>query len=131
MHKTAHLLGLSGLIPFVGLTALMHQPWAATYFLPYSAVILSFLGGIHWGVALQDPRWSNSWRLSLCMLPSLIGWVALTLPLKESLILLMIAYVLWWIYDYSQIKVDDYRRLRRCLSVVVIVCHGSWLFFNF
>jgi len=129
MNKTAYLLGLSGLIPFVGLTVLMHQSWAVTYFLPYSAVILSFLGGIHWGVALQDDRWSNSWRLCLCMLPSLLGWVALLLPVALAFALLFVAYALWWGYDYSQVKNGDYRQLRRCLSIVVLVCHGSWMFF--
>ncbi|QSR34598.1 DUF3429 domain-containing protein [Marinobacterium iners] len=130
MNKTAYLLGLSGLIPFVGLTALMYQPWAITFFLSYSAVILSFLGGIHWGVALRDEQWSNSWRLCLCMLPSLLGWLALLLPQQAALMLLLAAYALWWAYDYSQLKIKEYRQLRRCLSLVVMVCHGSWLFFG-
>lgn len=131
MHKTAYLLGLAGLIPFVVATAFMFYPLSITLFIPYSAVILSFLGGIHWGVALQNKNWGHSWRISVCMLPSLIGWVALVLPNQEALIVLMVAYALWWLYDYTQIPNPDYRRLRRCLSIVVLVCHASWLFFYF
>jgi hypothetical protein len=130
MNKTAYLLGLSGLIPFVGLTALMHQPWAITWFLAYSAVILSFLGGIHWGVAMRDPSWSNPWRLCLCMLPSLLGWLALALAHGAALAVLFTAYALWWLYDFSQLKDKSYRQLRRCLSLVVLVCHGSWMYFG-
>jgi len=130
MNTTAYLLGLSGLIPFVGLTAFMNQPWAISYFLPYSAIILSFLGGIHWGVAVRDSEWSNPRRLCLCMLPSLLGWLALLLPVKAGLMLLLVAYALWWAYDHSQLKIREYRQLRRCLSAVVIVCHGSWLLFG-
>ncbi len=129
LHKTAYLLGLAGLIPFVGLTALMYQPWSHSLFMTYSAVILSFLGGIHWGVALQKPEWSNSWRISLCMLPSLIGWTALALNQTWGMITLLLAYVGWWIYDYTQIDNKHYRGLRRCLTIVVAVCHISWLVF--
>ena len=129
LHKTAYLLGLAGLIPFVGLTALMYQPWSHSLFMTYSAVILSFLGGIHWGVALSQPGWSNHWRISLCMLPSLIGWTALALPVQVGLITLLLAYIVWWIYDYTQIRHAQYRGLRRCLTIVVAVCHISWLVF--
>lgn len=129
MHKTAYLLGLAGLIPFVGLTALMYSPLSASLFIAYSAVILSFLGGIHWGFALQNQAWSNSWRISLCMLPSLIGWIALVLPMQQALIVLVVAYAFWWVYDYTQIVIKDYRGLRRCLTLVALVCHGSWLYF--
>ena len=113
MNKTAYLLGLSGLIPFVGLTALMHQPWAIT-----------------WGVAMRDPSWSNPWRLCLCMLPSLLGWLALALAHEAALAVLFAAYALWWLYDFSQLKDKSYRQLRRCLSLVVLVCHGSWMYFG-
>lgn len=130
IHKTAYWLGLAGLIPFVGLTALMFQPWSEAIFITYSAIILSFLGGIHWGVALQQPNWANSWRISLCMLPSLIGWLALALPHQWALITLVMAYAIWWAYDFSQINNKNYRGLRRCLTLVVIVCHLSWLFFH-
>lgn len=129
MNRAATLLGLAGLIPFVGLTAMMYQPWAIGLFMTYSAVILSFLGGIHWGVALRDTDWRNNWRLCLCMLPSLLAWLALALPVEVALTLLLLSYAAWWLYDFMQLAIADYRRLRRCLTLVVLACHGSWLYF--
>ena len=84
----AWLLGLAGLIPFVacGLLAVgMDGDRAAFALVAYGAVILAFLGGVHWGVALQEPsgRGERS-RLGLGTLPSLAGWVALLLLLAVN-----------------------------------------------
>lgn len=54
------LLGLLGLIPFI-VTAYLAAAWQApadlralTALIAYAAVILSFLGGVHWGFALVE-----------------------------------------------------------------------------
>ena len=52
----------------------------------YGAVVLSFLGGVHWGFALAPGTVEQSgrterWRLLFGVMPSLIGWVALLAPL--------------------------------------------------
>ena len=53
-------LGLAGLIPFVLTAAVQWLPqpgWrmlAAMALLGYGAVIVSFLGGIHWGLAMRS-----------------------------------------------------------------------------
>lgn len=80
----ALMLGFSGLIPFVAAPLYMHYsgiflPEVATAQLAYGASILSFLGGVRWGLTLplgstQSPNWSN---LSYSVLPSLIAWVGL------------------------------------------------------
>lgn len=131
LHKSAYLLGLAGLIPFVALTAMMFHSASISLFLTYSAVILSFLGGIHWGFALQQPEWANTRRISLSMLPSLTAWLALALSPQVAIVLLLVTYSLWWIYDIKQLSNMSYRRLRRCLTLVVMVCHISWLVFYF
>lgn len=87
----AILLGVAGLIPFIfcGIGALSAEPTRAahmmTALLAYGAVILSFLGAVHWGFALgtqaADETKSESRRLALGVLPSLAGWVALLLPI--------------------------------------------------
>ena len=81
----ATLLGLAGLLPFIGcgLAALGPQGDRATLALvAYGAVILAFLGGVHWGFALEDPvgRGERE-RLVLGVMPSLVGWVALLLAI--------------------------------------------------
>ena len=81
----AVLLGLGGLVPFLGcgFFAVSAADPAATGWLQalilYGAVILSFLGGVHWGLALSDARpdlpapsadQPNRLRIGLGVLPS-------------------------------------------------------------
>ena len=88
----AILLSVAGLLPFIGcgLAALgldelyaQHMLWAL---MAYGAVVLSFVGGMHWGLALapgaveQGGR-SERWRLLFGVMPSLLGWAALLAPL--------------------------------------------------
>jgi hypothetical protein len=81
----ATLLGVAGLLPFIGagLAGLGPQGDRAMMALvAYGAVILSFLGGVHWGFALQDPaERGQRQRLLLGVAPSLVGWVALLLAM--------------------------------------------------
>ena len=81
----AVLLGLGGLIPFLacGFGAVwLRDEVQATELLAaliaYGAVILSFLGAVHWGLALEDQIGiADRARLLLGVLPALIGWAAL------------------------------------------------------
>lgn len=80
-------LGLSGLLPFWGLALAQASGlgfgWPAgtmaNALALYGATILSFLGGIRWGVAMGDaggrPR-----AYALSVLPQLAGWATLALP---------------------------------------------------
>jgi hypothetical protein len=81
----ATLLGLAGLLPFIacGLVALQPQGNnAALALVAYGAVILAFLGGVHWGFALEEPTGRGEReRLALGVVPSLVGWVALLLAI--------------------------------------------------
>jgi hypothetical protein len=93
---TALLLGIAGLIPFVvcALGALRGDvpPGGVNYWLlalcGYAAVILSFVGGVHWGFVLEAPapggvaiRPRRAYRLVLGVLPSLGGWIAILVML--------------------------------------------------
>jgi hypothetical protein len=91
------LLGYAGLIPFVigAALAVLGPPswraWAAFALAAYGAVILSFLGAVHWGLALRaSPEESSAaWpRPGLGVLPALVGWVGLLLPAPFGLALL-------------------------------------------
>ena len=66
----------------------------------YAAVTLAFAGGIHWGFELQSrqqDRFVERARLGLGIVPPLVGWIALLLPLVVpswvSLIVLIAAYI--------------------------------------
>jgi len=80
----AWILGLAGLIPFVMCAAMQwYGPpgWrmlAGLALLSYGAVIVSFLGGIHWGLAMRASPVPTP-RLIWGVMPSLLGWSAVLL----------------------------------------------------
>jgi hypothetical protein len=87
--------GLAGLIPFIaGTLALWLAPaglgqWLWKAFIAYGAVILTFVGAIHWGIALALPHGANSDRANPAIafgygwsvVPALVGWLALLVTL--------------------------------------------------
>lgn len=91
-------LGYAGLIPFVA--ALLgflfgdepRQAYFSRQFIAYGAVILSFIGAVHWGVALGSGR-LQIMRLSFSVLPALLAWAALLLPRAPAAWLLLIGFV--------------------------------------
>lgn len=84
MNKTslpalATVLGAAGLLPQIvalwatRLEATRYQGLAAGYF--YAALILSFLGGIWWGIAANNPR-APRWLYVAAVVPSLVAFVS-------------------------------------------------------
>ncbi len=131
--RTAVLLGAGGAVPFI---ALAIASWIATekaaliaaeWVLAYAAVILSFIGGAHWGFAsLRSGTHSASGPsllLALSVLPSLIGWAALLLPALWSAGTLTLAFIAILPVDrWAQARSlapDWWMRLRLPLSVTV------------
>lgn len=132
------LLGIAGLVPFIGLAAVVllavpgWQAFALQAFLYYSAVILSFLGGVHWGVAMSvDHEGSHhfSSRMLVAMAPSLLAWPALMLAPRFALLALMTGFLLIRLYEAQSDSVERlppwYTSLRTLLTVVVVVAHLS------
>lgn len=91
MSKTAIppaplLLGLAGLIPFWALAIglLMHgalgvtPPQLDAALATYGAIIVSFLGGIRWGLAVPAGDTGRNYLISV--LPSLVAWALLAAP---------------------------------------------------
>jgi hypothetical protein len=110
MPLLAILLSVLGLVPFIacGLAALGNDPDTAarmqSVLIGYAALVLGFVGGIHWGLVLQPRQQTPQQhpgagraRLALGVLPLLMGWIALALPLVAapwvSLILLIVGYI--------------------------------------
>ncbi len=98
LPPVAVALGIAGLLPFIGcgLGAIaMPSPDAERFLaalLAYGAVVLAFLGAVHWGFVLESPEpdamasltRQDRPRLILGVVPALIGWVALLMPLVLS-----------------------------------------------
>ncbi len=143
----AILLGLAGLIPFVGgsLGALGPGEEMARLSLlglsAYGAVILSFLGGVHWGLGLAAAGRTESGRtgsgraverarFGLGVVPSLVGWGALLVTFiglpKSGLLILAAGFVGLTIGEARATRAGlvpaAYMGLRWVLSIVVVVC---------
>ncbi|MGC9269634.1 DUF3429 domain-containing protein [Acidiphilium sp.] len=84
---TAALLTAAGATPFLAALAIIitqptNAPAATIAMITYGACILSFLGAVHWGFALEpggvvtDPK-LNHQRLAFGVAPALIAWFAL------------------------------------------------------
>jgi hypothetical protein len=126
----ATLLGLAGLLPFVvgALASFDGGPlgrWAPSALLAYAAVILSFLGGVHWGLAMAAER--PSWlRYGASVVPALLGWTALLLGGRLAFLLLVASFASLLAYDLGAVRAGEapawYPRLRWPLTLVVALC---------
>lgn len=134
---TVRLLGLAGLLPFVagaaGLAMLpvpSLQAWAGVALVAYGALIASFLGGIHWGLAMQGQP-PVGLRLGWGVLPSLFAWLAVLLPPSAGLLLLAVLLLACYAVDrrlYARAGMSSWLGLRLQLTgVAVASClAGAW-----
>jgi hypothetical protein len=126
------MLGYAGLLPFICLPLLVAADmtnyfYSFQHFVQYSAIILSFFGGIHWYDALQHNRINH--QLYVAMLPSIVGWLGLVF-LNGNLLLgvLSCAFIGMLMYDkytltMEKSKVIEYTTLRLALTTIVVLCH--------
>lgn len=132
----ARWFGLSGAIPFVGLgvgsafMSLAHQSYAQYVLVAYGALILSFLGGVHWGRAITE--WMNEagkrpglWiALGLSVVPSLIGWCGLLVPSGVALPALAASFAGMLMIDLNAVRAGQfpawYGNLRVILTSIVV-----------
>ena len=134
----ARWLGYAGLLPFVGLAAaawLTQAPvhaHVAMALLAYGAAILSFLGAIHWGLAMRESHSQIGGRQLLWgVIPSLGAWVALLLPPGDGLML--VAFGLWacFLVDrraYPRFGLGAWLPMRLTLTTIAsLACMaGAW-----
>jgi len=125
--STALVLGLAGLIPFFGCAlaaTLFDGELAARSTLAlaaYGAVILSFLGGVKWGVLVNDKTSLKRWKpIVLSVIPSIIAWLALLLPAIAMLSVLAAGVVYQYFLDSESVHQTElpewYGRLRLILT---------------
>jgi uncharacterized protein (DUF2237 family) len=132
LQRPAQLLSCSGTFPVIGLALAMivmreAPEWMIQALTSYAAIILGFLGGIHWGMGLLLHRVA---RLYIAVLPALYAWGVLQLPWPVSGWALALGFLLMLGLDWrSQVLPAWYRQLRLSASVVVILnlCVAAWL----
>ncbi len=130
-------LGYLGLIPFMfgAVTALLSQELvslAFQAFILYSLAILSFMGGVHWGLALITGT-RQSTRLLISVVPVVAAWISLiALPAPLTLAVLGGGFIAQWFIDrpiLAELPIPSwYLEMRPRLAYVVAGCHLFMLF---
>ncbi|NJS35187.1 MAG: DUF3429 domain-containing protein [Brachymonas sp.] len=59
--------------------------WLAIGLTAYAAIIASFLGGIHWGIAAQIPAEKRNFHLIWGVVPSIVAWIGSIMPAYAGL----------------------------------------------
>ena len=129
-RKKVKLLAYAGLTPSVGLAVLLWlvdpdlHPFVALAMTGYGASIVSFLGGIHWGIGFRNvsrmhnaPLFNFGWGV----VPSLLAWIAITMPAFAGLPLLAAILFLCYAVDrktYPEVGLEEWLPMRWHLTWV-------------
>jgi hypothetical protein len=124
--ELAARLGYAGLLPFVAGALLVWlvraevHAYVSLALSAYAALILSFLGGIHWGLAMRSPQ---PGRVGLIwgVVPSLVAWPAAVMPPDAGLVIQGLMFIVCYAVDrrlYPEQGVAGWLTLRFRLSAV-------------
>ena len=134
MPRTVAWLGYGGLIPFLALTPaslldLRHAALWSSALYAYGATILSFIGALHWGLAMSLPELSGderAARYAWSVVPALIAWPATLLSPALAAPLLVAGFIAHYLQDRRlarQARLPGwYLPLRMRLSSVACLC---------
>ncbi len=129
-NTIAKRLGYAGLIPFVSLAVLLWivqadlRPWLTIALTSYAALIASFLGGIHWGIAATQPQPARSFHHIWGITPSLMAWLALIMPAYAGLPLIAALLIACYLVDrksYPAAGWSAWLPMRLKLTVVAVL----------
>jgi Protein of unknown function (DUF3429) len=135
LPQPAAILGGLGLLPFIALSLQIAtgQPLGARMTGPalyalqiYGSVMLAFLGGIQWGLAVASADRSDAWRrYGFAVVPSFAACAALWVGGRVGLITLAVALTIWCAYELWSTGLGEapawYGRLRAALTVVSVL----------
>jgi hypothetical protein len=152
LKQWASILGYSGTIPFISLAVILlldassttpaasglaASGLAASALHLYGAIILSFLGGLHWGRIACNPdiKPSDKWFLIYSVIPSLMGWSSYLLSdIWQGVALMLIAgFIISYVIDIRFIRLGAWQSwmkplrtnltLIACFSLTVLLLH--------
>ena len=140
LPRTVAWLGYGGLLPFLALTPaslLDHHHgvvWSDALY-AYGAIILSFIGALHWGLAMSLPELTERQR-SACfawsVVPALIAWPAVLFSPPLAAPLLVFGFIAHYLQDRRLARQATlpgwYLPLRLRLSSVAVVCLVAGVF---
>ena len=147
LKQWANILGYSGTIPFISLAVILlldassttpaaSGPAASALHL-YGAIILSFLGGLHWGRIACNPdiKPSDKWFLIYSVIPSLMGWSSYLLSdiWQGAALMLIAGFIISYVIDIRFIRLGAWQSwmkplrtnltLIACFSLTVLLLH--------
>jgi Protein of unknown function (DUF3429) len=141
-NALAKLLGYAGLAPFILLAALLWitktdqlaallwigqtylHSWLAMALTSYAALIATFLGGIHWGIAATQPQAVRRFHLIWGITPSLVAWIGLIMPAHAGLPLIAVLLVACYFVDrnsYAKAGWSAWLPMRLQLTIVAVL----------
>ena len=135
-ERMPKILGYSGLIPFITFSIGSWLPspyhsYSVTILISYAAIILSFMGAIHWGVAMANKEKTHTRYYLSSIIPALAAWLSLLVPEIFSLFILATGFALLISYDIAVEKSQDfpawYIPMRIRLTIIVLLCLASTL----
>lgn len=130
LTPTALRLGYAGLLPFVvgallvWLVRAEAHPYVALALSAYGAVVVSFLGGVHWGLAFRHAE-PPTRLLVWGVVPAIVAWLAVMMPPSAGLVILGAMLVACYAVDrrlYAEEGVAHWLMLRFRLSAVASLC---------
>lgn len=102
--RMARILGWAGIIPLILANLGFWKGYgvvALTLGNMYAAIILGFLGAIHWGLAMNRDHSDDAPMLMMwSVIPALWGFFALWWSAPVALALLILGFIAQWFADY-------------------------------
>jgi hypothetical protein len=108
-------LGYGGLLPFLALAVALWVDSSNGSFwrealVAYGAVILSFVGALHWGFAMSQSDMTAHQRTHCfiwSVVPALMAWIALLMTPKYAILLLVAGFLIHFWQDRQLAKAVD------------------------
>jgi hypothetical protein len=136
------ILGYAGLIPFIGLAFMVqladspNDLIALESLVAYGAVIVSFLGALHWGACFKtigtstQNRWLDHSVWIWGIMPALIAWLAIHIFIPLALLLLAATLIVQraidqrtYSYYFTNAQMANaFMHMRTHLTIVASVC---------
>jgi hypothetical protein len=129
LNTTAEIVSYAGVVPFVlcllGVALLPkygERELAQRIAIAYGAVVLAFIGAVHWGLALGGRMVWSPMRIAGSVIPALLGGAGIIVGGQRGLALLVVGFGAFWLYEHRNVGAElptAYLNLRRNLSLVV------------
>jgi len=140
--SSAFWLGWAGVIPFATFSALVFAgggggidaATALRALIAYGTIILSFMGGVQWGLEMsrREANAPQAIGLTASVLPALVAFAATFVEPLPALVILAAGFILLLAYDLSRIRAGIgpvwYGALRVQLSTAVVLCLVAAMF---